>query len=528
MPSSLRTALQRLLGSLASRIGFFVFGATLASALAVAGTSAFAVRAFLRGKIEDRIPDAAARTRDRLDLWFAQRTLDVQIFSNSGTVVGGLTRLARSGTSDRAEVEQYLGYVRDDLPIYSTIFALDKAGNELARVGAPPDLDPGLRRHLASVREGVVSGVLVTRAGTHVQVVSAPIKAAAGQRVATLHAVLPLAALERLLVVAAEEGAGRVLLFDEQGGLVATSIEDETAASLNAEVATSEAGEVAEYSAFDGVRVVASALPFARLGWRVVFEGDYGSTFSPIASILRRTVGMNLGIVAVLAGLAFAIARYMLRPLHALSECALRLRDGETDVVLPVVSSQDEVGILTRSFSQMVDSLTRANEALEQLAITDGLTKIHNHRFFQDRLAREIQRSESTGSPLALILLDIDDFKALNDRCGHAAGDGVLEELARILSTRARASDLVARYGGEEFVVLAPGTDLERAVALAESLRIALHEHPFGAPDEPIRVTVSVGVASYRGDRQRFFGDADRALYSAKSAGKDCVVAASL
>jgi diguanylate cyclase (GGDEF)-like protein len=216
----------------------------------------------------------------------------------------------------------------------------------------------------------------------------------------------------------------------------------------------------------------------------------------------------------------------MVRPLHALSDCARRLRDGEEDVELPVVQSADEVGILARSFGEMVKSLKRANSVLEQLAITDGLTKIHNHRFFQDQLGREIKRAERTRSPLALILVDIDDFKALNDRYGHASGDGVLEQLAGLLVGETRDQDLVARYGGEEFAILAPATDREGAVSLAEKLRLTVSDAPFDAAGHLIDITVSVGVAVYHGDREAFFHEADRALYAAKGAGKDCVVAA--
>jgi diguanylate cyclase (GGDEF)-like protein len=515
-------------GSLASRIGFFVFAATLASALAVAGTSALAVREFLRSRTEDRIPEAATRARDRLELWYAQRALDIEIFSHSSIVVGGLARVAGGSpaarAANRSEIEQYLGYVRDGLPVYSAIFALDSQGAQIASIGGGAALEPALARRIARVDKPSISGALVARGGERIQLVSAPVTLTGSTGTASLHAVIPLAALRAQLRAAVGDGTSRLHVFDERGALVASS-RDGAATELAPELARAAEGRTVEYTAADGVRVVASGLPLARLGWRVVFEGDYGSTFAPIASILTRTVAMNLGIALVLAGFAFAIARYLLRPLHVLSECAMRLRDGETNVALPVVSADHEVGTLARSFAEMVESLTRANEALEQLAITDGLTKIHNHRFFQDQLASAIRRAENMQTPLALVLLDLDDFKALNDRYGHATGDGVLEELARLLSAHARACDVLARYGGEEFALLVPDTSLEAAVALAEQIRLAVQEHTFrgATPDAPIRVSVSIGVASYQGDRVRFFADADRALYAAKHAGKDCV-----
>ena len=209
----------------------------------------------------------------------------------------------------------------------------------------------------------------------------------------------------------------------------------------------------------------------------------------------------------------------------------------------------DELGLLTSTFNEMMDrlrsnqleieqdrirlaekneELQHANEILSQLSITDGLTKLHNHRYFQDYLTREIKRVSRTRDPLAMILLDIDDFKQLNDTYGHAAGDEVLTSLAAIMNDTARESDLIARYGGEEFVILMPNTDLAGAVHLAEKLRMSVESTRLIIGDgmKPIEITISLGVAVYAGDRRRFFAEADKALYQAKGAGKNCVIIA--
>jgi diguanylate cyclase (GGDEF)-like protein len=171
-------------------------------------------------------------------------------------------------------------------------------------------------------------------------------------------------------------------------------------------------------------------------------------------------------------------------------------------------------------------NLQQANEMLEQLSITDGLTQLHNHRFFQDHLTQQIKRVSRTHEPLSLLLADIDDFKLLNDRFGHAAGDELLRRLAAIMSDSIRDSDLLARYGGEEFAILADDTDLLGAYQVAEKLRTAVSETSYilGESRRPARVTVSVGVSQYDGNRKKFFEVADRALYQAKAIGKNCVV----
>ncbi len=347
----------------------------------------------------------------------------------------------------------------------------------LVSVGQVPELRPELLHGRADTRDVAISAV-VAAGGHPLQSVSCPVRSAE-RPIATLYAVMPLSVVREQLTSDVSAGVGRTLVFDEVGGYVtASALLAKPPGEINPRLAGVEAGAVREYSAADGTHVVASALVFPRLGWTLVVEEDYETAFAPIASILRRTVALNLAIVGVLSVLAFAVVTRLVRPLHVLSACAMRLRDGEENVTLPSVSSSDEVGILTRSFGEMVSSLKRANETLGQLAITDGLTKIHNHRFFQDQLSKEIHRSERTGASLALVLLDIDDFKALNDRFGHAVGDGVLEQLAALLVEQTRDSDLVARYGGEEFAILAPNTTRDGALKLAEKLRIAVSQAP--------------------------------------------------
>jgi len=191
---------------------------------------------------------------------------------------------------------------------------------------------------------------------------------------------------------------------------------------------------------------------------------------------------------------------------------------------------QREIELANARLRDQNEELRRANEVLAQLSITDELTRLHNHRYFRDALPREMKRSLRSGQPLALVLFDVDDFKQLNDRYGHAVGDAVLCRVAEVMHSEVRASDVLARYGGEEFVLLAPNTSLSGALALAEKIRLAVGRARFRVIDldgpAQITVTVSAGAAAFQGDDKALFNDADRALYRAKAAGKDCVVTA--
>jgi diguanylate cyclase (GGDEF)-like protein len=172
------------------------------------------------------------------------------------------------------------------------------------------------------------------------------------------------------------------------------------------------------------------------------------------------------------------------------------------------------------------DELHSANHVLAQLSITDGLTGLYNHRYFQDSLGKEAKRTKRTEEPLALILIDIDHFKRWNDSLGHAAGDAILKRIAEVMKTLLRSSDVLARYGGEEFALLAPGTSADGAQQLAEKIRSTIAETQFfiNPPSERRNVTVSMGFSIYAGDKKQLFSEADQALYRAKDSGRDCVM----
>jgi diguanylate cyclase (GGDEF)-like protein len=171
----------------------------------------------------------------------------------------------------------------------------------------------------------------------------------------------------------------------------------------------------------------------------------------------------------------------------------------------------------------------RLHRLVARQASTDGLTELANRREFEESLANEISRAERFGGSLALILADLDNFKQVNDRFGHQAGDEVLRSFADILRETVRDIDVAARYGGEEFAILLPQTDIVGAEALAERLREAVESRAMAhVQDSPVTVTSSFGVASFPEavTGPGLFAAADEALYRAKRAGKNCVVCA--
>ncbi|EGN75398.1 diguanylate cyclase (GGDEF) domain-containing protein [Idiomarina sp. A28L] len=188
----------------------------------------------------------------------------------------------------------------------------------------------------------------------------------------------------------------------------------------------------------------------------------------------------------------------------------------------------------TQELQQVSESLQRANATLERKSNEDGLTKLFNRRFFDTQIRNEFKRSRRTGSPLALILLDIDHFKPLNDTHGHQVGDAVLVEFAQRLQSQAiRANDAVCRYGGEEFAIILPATDLAAAELVAKRFLTVISDQPFvnnsSEKAAPLAVTASAGVAVLR-DTMDNANDlveaADLALYAAKDQGRNMLILA--
>ncbi len=181
-----------------------------------------------------------------------------------------------------------------------------------------------------------------------------------------------------------------------------------------------------------------------------------------------------------------------------------------------------EIALLLAVLLTIVAILTRINQ-LQEHAIFDAVTGLRNHRYFQVRLRDELKRSQRQNVPTGLIVLDLDNFKRVNDRFGHATGDAVLRKVAHVLERNARAADVVCRYGGEEMAVILPGTAPADAGRVAERFRKAVEQigEPEGQP-----VTVSLGVACYpqHGTQtEELLAAADGAMYQAKRAGKNCV-----
>lgn len=191
--------------------------------------------------------------------------------------------------------------------------------------------------------------------------------------------------------------------------------------------------------------------------------------------------------------------------------------------------SLETLGIMTNMLSVAIYN-AQLYEHIKALSYTDAMTGLHNFRFFKLRLKEEIARAWRSNLPISLLILDVDYFKNYNDKLGHPAGDDLLRKLSHLLQTSVRDNDIVCRYGGEEFAIILPGTEDQGAFILAERIRSKVEEAKFYReevqPDG--NITISIGVASFPEDAvtmEDLIVSADKALYEAKNAGRNLVVA---
>ncbi len=243
----------------------------------------------------------------------------------------------------------------------------------------------------------------------------------------------------------------------------------------------------------------------------VLGNAHYSAVFLPLVDVSGKAVGQLLALIEVSAALAGSRQIFYAGTL--------------VSVVMAV--------LLALSFNRLVVSvgarLENHEEELKRLAIHDGLTGLRNQLEFYAVLGAELERAQRTGRAVSLLLIDIDDFKQVNDLHGHQAGNLVLKELAELLIRQVRTIDSACRYGGEEFAVILPETELAEASSLGERIRAATEESEFPiGEDETVKVTISIGVASYpahAANTRALFTAADTALYDAKNHGKNRVLA---
>lgn len=186
-------------------------------------------------------------------------------------------------------------------------------------------------------------------------------------------------------------------------------------------------------------------------------------------------------------------------------------------------NTKEQLGTLNKAMKHKVDELYSMAQNLEQQASIDILTGIFNRMKFEEYFDLEVQKAKMHRNPLSIILLDIDDFKKVNDTFGHDEGDEVIKSISNLLTKNVRGTDTLSRWGGEEFVILLPSTSLEQAKIVANNLRKIIFDHDFNIPQQKISCSFGVAIYNPEDTKEKLFKRVDKILYKAKNSGKNIV-----
>ncbi|HEX5131437.1 MAG TPA: diguanylate cyclase [Candidatus Krumholzibacteria bacterium] len=551
--------LRRIQKSFSAKITLLVGCSVVLTSFVVGLATTHSTGAFLTDRMTDRFPSTLTTTVTRLRLWHGRQSAELERLARSETLRLSAQRAASGPVAARAsataQVDYFLRLVQPSYPVYEQLLVLGPDGRLLASTAESPAVasdeaaqawteigengfEPGASRPL--IASGRVHQWLYVTLGD--SAVAAPKRSWLVARID----------LERIAVTLEEVrlgAGGDLFLLDDQGRFITQprTVGERMIGTVAMQVPTRQEGPVLveRRSRFDGKQVFHSKVHVDEIGGWLAYEEDYALAMTPVLEAQQRiwVAVLVVGAIAILA--ALRIAQSILKPIHGLALGAQRINEGLVGVKIPK-GAPDEIGMMIDTFNEMAmkitlsqaelqyknkmlntqnDRLQDMNVRLEELSVTDGLTGLFNHRHFWNLMNTELARVDLQNGDLALILLDLDDFKRVNDKFGHAVGDQLLLTVANVLGETIRDTDIVARYGGEEFAVLLPDTDESGAQQVAEKIRASVEAVRFNVTDTDIvlKVTVSIGVSVFRGNRREFFNAADRALYQSKAAGKNCV-----
>ena len=543
------------LKSIKTRIIVFALAATVIPAITLGSLSYFQNTRFLSEKISQELRDTTSQVSREIDLLIKEKLYDVRVFASSYIVSENLAKILRAEGAHVGHmvamslIQEYLQSVCAKFTDYVELMILDLEGRPIASSAASqgaPVLPVDWRAHIAEGQEIIGEAAYDPVLQNRVILIADAIRAPGGEVIGILGAKLSLEAMDRVLTAYSETGTRETYLVNKQGKVLAsphlfsTPSRDVYLEHASATNLYDHPDKPVTYASYKGATVIGTLKVVPFLKWGVVAEMDKTRAFAQIETLQRMTLVLVGGLLIGIGLCAYWLGQTIVRPLRRLTRGADQVAAGDLEVDLPVYT-QSEVGYLTQVFNHMVARLRRSrreldsvnaelqakNRELHQLSITDELTGLNNRKHLMETLGGEITRSKRNGHTFALLVVDIDHFKRINDTFGHQKGDEVLRRLGDVFRAAIRSCDYVARYGGEEFIVMLPEVGAAGGLEVAERIREQVSRKRINPKGD--RITVSVGMAMFpeHGDSpEELFQQADQALYAAKAAGRNRVATA--
>jgi diguanylate cyclase (GGDEF)-like protein len=525
----------RVLGLDSIRNKLLAFGvlATVIPSLSTAWVSYTQNKRSLQAKITGELQSVSQETAREMDLWIKEGLYNLRVFASSYEVSENVDRVSRADSKALRRLNDYLKSVRERFTDYEELIVIDREGRVVAPSTAQTkavNLPAGWLNSVRADNAALGDPYWDEPLGRVVVIAAVPIRLASGRFVGALTAKVNLRSVDEILKRFAPVAAGQVYLITGKG-LVITSSRVTSATPMRTKLLPGMAqallhreASTLEYRGFEQVAVVGTLRRIPRLHWAVVAEVPVQEAYRQVRRLRNETALIVTALLLGVGLLAYFLGLLIVRPLDRLSQGAAQVSGGDLEVDLPVTSG-GEVGFLTEVFNNMVAHLRASRQELEQLSVTDGLTKLYNRRHLMERLANEIHRCRRHKRVVSVVMADVDLFKKYNDSFGHLAGDEALARVATVLREATREVDCAARYGGEEFVLVLPETGVEGAGEVADRIRARLAAEEFQGG----KITLSIGIAEFptHGDApEAVIASADAAMYDAKREGRNRVTRA--
>lgn len=530
--------------SIKSKMTAFAFVATLVPTLTIGWLYYANHRDLLAESVSQRLTNTADNLSGEIGRWMLERQHEQRVFAASYVVAENLPAALVGDGSAAERIGNYLHSVATMVPDLDALAVADPNGVIVVTSHADGDwpVPDGWFERLAGGDQALgrpyadaAGERFLLPLGTQLTDLE---QRPAGMLIARLH-------LQRVAGVlrAVGQSAEAAYLIDGTGRVAAVgrapnvALNDQLSSKLMGRL---QPGRIATFWHDDGVETVGTIAPVAGTDWSIIVEQPSELAFAIINDLERLIVGLGLLFVVGMSLIAYVFSHGLTAPLKRLTDGAARVANGDLGVELPV-QGRDEIAYLTRVFGKMVKRLNAGraaldrsnsrlrsrNETLKVLSSTDPLTGLYNRQHLNARLEELLEISRERGESFALLMMDLDHFKRLNDRHGHLAGDEALKLIAGELRAILRDDDYAARFGGEEFLVLLPLVNEKTALVVAERLRSGIEKHPIELRGNRVRLTLSIGVAVFPEagtDADALIQAADHALYQAKSAGRNRTV----
>ena len=489
-------------------------------------------------------------TSRELDLWINEQIHAASELSTSDVIIDSLSVTASTQTDvnengkSRQILTQYLRAVHEKL---DTVLELSVVDMDARLIASNTELPAAVALPQDWLQNISKNGVVSTpphwnkNYSTATLSIAIPVLSYDDFVIGALVITLDLQSLRPSLKDTAKLPLGDVILIDSIGHVLLSShVEIKQPKSLDSLLFNQLRTQDKHLFTFESLlqrEVIGLSHIFEKLHLVIVAERDHEEVYAAWIKLRNLFLALVGILFLIVTAIALRMGHAIVKPLQDLISATKHIVEGDLDVRLSIARN-DELGQLALTFNQMTEKLLQKqakidannkamqqkNKQLEALSVTDSLTGLYNRNKLKMIIIEQLARFKRNNRPFAVLMMDVDHFKTLNDKFGHIVGDKILSAVAKILIKSIRNIDFAARYGGDEFIIILTETDVDGALKTAERIRSQLVEILHGQKDQKITVTLSIGVVQCQPEDTTptiLLTRADEALYAAKHAGRN-------